>query len=96
MSRINGALVWDEEFDKKHFTAEQIEESNLQAALICALVEARKEKGLSQQDLEAITGIKQSQIARVERCNANPSIKTVIKLLAAVGKTLAVVPLKNG
>lgn len=95
MSRINGALVWDEEFDKEHFTPEQIEESNFQAALISALIEARKEKGLTQQDLEAITGIKQSQIARVEKCTANPRIKTVLKLLTAVGKTLAVVPLKH-
>ena len=60
-----GFPVWDEEFDKEHFTPEEIAESDLRATLISALVEARQEKGISQRELEALTGVKQPQIARL-------------------------------
>ena len=88
-----GFPVWDDEFDREHFTPEEIAESDLRVALITSLVQARKEKGLSQRDLEAISGVKQPQIARMERGDSNPQIDTVLKVLAAMGKTLAVVPI---
>lgn len=90
-----GFPVWDEEFDKEHFTAEEIAESDLRAALITALVQARQEQGLSQRELEALSGIKQPQIARMERGDANPQLDTILKVLAAMGKTLAIVPLQS-
>ena len=88
-----GFPVWDEEFDREHFSPEEIAESDLRVALITALVEARKERGLSQRDLEAISGVKQPQIARMESGDTNPQLDTVFKVLAAMGKTLAIVPL---
>ena len=90
-----GFPVWDDELDKEHFTPEEIAESDLRVALITSLVQARKEQGLSQRDLEAISGVKQPQIARMERGNANPQLDTMLKVLAAMGKTLAVVPLPS-
>ena len=89
-----GFPVWDEEFDREHFTPEEIAESDLRAAFITALVEARQEKGISQRDLEALSGVKQPQIARMERGDANPQLDTMLKVLAAIGKTLAIVPLQ--
>lgn len=89
-----GFPVWDEEFDREHFTPEEIAESDLRAAFITALVEARQEKGISQRDLEALSGVKQPQIARMERGDANPQLDTMLKVLAAMGKTLAIVPLQ--
>ena len=88
-----GFPVWDEEFDREHFSPEEIAESDRRVALITALVEARKERGLSQRDLEAISGVKQPQIARMESGDTNPQLDTVLKVLAAMGKTLAIVPL---
>ena len=88
-----GFPVWDEEFDREHFSPEEIAESDLRVALITALVEARKERGLSQRDLEAISGVKQPHIARMESGDTNPQLDTVLKVLAAMGKTLAIVPL---
>lgn len=88
-----GFPVWDEEFDREHFSPEEIAESDLRVALITALVEARKERGLSQRELEAISGVKQPQIARMESGDTNPQLDTVLKVLAAMGKTLAIVPL---
>ena len=69
-----GFPIWDETFDKEHFTPEEIAESDLRAALITALVQARQEQGLSQRQLEELSGVKQPQIARMERGDANPQL----------------------
>ena len=90
-----GFPIWDEDFDREHFTPEEIAESDLHAALITALVRARQEQGLSQRQLEEISGVKQPQIARMEKGDANPQLDTLLKVLAALGKTLAIVPIKE-
>ena len=89
-----GFSVWDEEFDKEHFTPEEIAESNMRVALITELIKARQEQGISQRQLEALSGVKQPQIARMERGDANPQLDTLLKVLAPLGKTLAIVPLR--
>ena len=89
-----GFPIWDEEFDKEHFTPEEIAESDLRAALITALVQARQEQGISQRHLEELSGVKQPQIARMEKGDSNPQLDTLLKVLAAMGKTLAIVPIK--
>ncbi len=90
-----GFPVWDDTFDQEHFTPEEIAESDLRVALITALIQARQEQGLTQRELEAMSGVKQPQIARMERGDANPQLDTLIKVLAAMGKTLAIVPLQT-
>ena len=95
MTTINGFRVWDEEYDKKHFTTEEIAQSDLQAALIAAMIETRKEKNISQRDLERLSGVKQPVIARIEKGENSPQVNTLLKLLAAMDKTLAIVPLKT-
>ena len=82
-------MSW-EEFEKEYFTPEEIAASDLRVAIIGELIKARREKGLTQKELENITGI----IARIEKGTTNPQIATILKLLAPLGKTLAVVPLK--
>ena len=89
-----GFSVWDEEFDKEHFTPEEIAESNMRVALITELIKARQEQGISQRQLEALSGVKQPQIARMERGDANLQLDTLLKVLAPLGKTLAIVPLQ--
>ena len=93
MAELYGCPVWDEELDRELFTSEVIALSDIQAEIISAFIEARKEKGLSQRDLEALSGIKQPQIARMEKGTANPQLATLVKVLAAMGKKLAIVPL---
>ena len=88
-----GFPIWDDEFDREHFTPEEIAESDLRVALITAMIQARKEQVLSQRDLEEISGVKQPQIARLEKGDSNPQLNTILKVLAAMGKTLAVVPI---
>jgi len=94
MAKINGFRVWDEEFDREHFTPEEIAESDLQAALITAMVKARQEQGISQRKLEELSGVSQPVIARMEKGVVSPQVDTLLRVLAAMGKTLAIVPLK--
>jgi predicted transcriptional regulator len=77
------------------FTPEEIAKSDLRVALVGELIKARQEQGLSQKKLEEISGVRQPVIARLERGTSDPQLSTVIKLLAPLGKTLAVVPLDN-
>ncbi len=83
------------EFMDTFLTAEETAESNLRAALIGELIKARQEKGISQKQLEELSGVKQPIIARMEKGITNPQISTVLKVLAALGKTLEVVSLKH-
>ena len=77
------------------FTPEEIALSDLRVAIIGELIKARKEKGITQKQLEEMTGVKQTAIARMERGTVNPTIETVVKVLAPLGMTLAVVPLQT-
>lgn len=95
MAKIKGFTVWDEEFDKAHFTPEEIAESDLQAALMAAMVEARQQQGISQRKLEELSGVSQPVIARMEKGYTSPQVETLLKVLAAMGKTLAIVPLNT-
>ncbi len=76
-------------------TPEEIVESNLRVALIGELIKARQEKGISQKKLGELSGVKQPIIARMEKGNTSPQIETVLKVLAPLGKTLAVVPMEG-
>lgn len=68
---------------------------NMRVSLINDFINARKEKNISQKELEILSGVKQPVIARLEAGNVSPQVDTLLKLLEAVGKTLAVVPIKN-
>ena len=85
---------WDE-VEKELFTPEEIAESDLSVALIGELIKARQEKGISQKKLEELSGVKQPIIARMERGITSPQLDTILKVLAPLGKTLAVVPLEQ-
>ena len=83
------------EFIDTLLTHEEIAESNLRVALIGELIKARQEKGLSQKKLEELSGVKQPVIARMEKGLTSPQLNTILKVLAPLGKTLAIVPLDN-
>jgi len=76
--------------EKELFTAEEISESRLRVAIIGELIKARNEQGISQRELEQLSGIKQPVISRMEAGETNPRLDTVQKLLAPLGKTLYV------
>ena len=90
-SAIGG--TWNE-FEREFFTPEEIAESNLRVAIIGELIKARQEQGISQKKLEEISGVKQPVIARMEKGYTSPQLDTILKVLAPLGKTLAVVPIQ--
>ncbi|CAI3433405.1 hypothetical protein CIRMBP1307_02149 [Enterococcus cecorum] len=67
----------------------------MRVAIISAIIEARHEQGISQKQLEELSGVKQPVIARMETGKTNPQLDTILKILASLGKTLAVVPLNH-
>ena len=82
---------WDDTFEKNIFTEEEIQASNLRVAFMTELIKARSEKGITQKQLETLTGIKQPVIARMETGKTSPTLDTILKLLAPLGKTLSIV-----
>ena len=84
--------TWDDAREEL-YSPEEIMASNLRVAIIVELIKARNEKGISQKELEKLSGVSQPVIARMERGTTNPQIDTLIKVLAPLGKKLAVVPM---
>lgn len=58
--------------------------------LISELVNARKTAGLSQKQLEIISGVAQPCIARTETGNTDPKLTTILKMLEPLGLTLSI------
>lgn len=90
----NTFTTWDD-IEKDIFTPEEIAESRLKVALIGEIIKARQAKGISQKQLEELSGVRQPIIARMEKGSTSPQLKTVLKVLAPLGMTLAVVPLEE-
>ena len=85
------------EWDK--FVEEQLKDPEVRAeydalepefTIIQAIIDARKNKGLTQKQLSDRTGIAQGDISRLENGNANPSLNTLKRLATAMGMTLRI------
>ncbi|MCI7331464.1 MAG: helix-turn-helix transcriptional regulator [Selenomonadaceae bacterium] len=74
----------DEEF-RREYEALQPEH-----AVIQAMIDARKRTGLTQKELSERTGIAQGDISKLERGNANPSLRTLKRLAAGMGMQLKI------
>ncbi|WP_286034669.1 helix-turn-helix domain-containing protein [Megamonas hypermegale] len=74
--------------DKKKVDEKKVLE--LRYSFLENLHKLRKEKKLTQKDLEKITGIKQSTIAKIEHGVINPSMNNIFKLVIAMGKTIKI------
>ena len=59
-------------------------------AIIQAIIDARQQSGLTQQELSERTGIAQGDISKLERGNANPSIRTLQRLAAGMKMSLKI------
>lgn len=81
--------------DETRVSSAEREKINFEVALIGKMIEAREEKGLSQRDLAELSGVKQPAIARLESMKATPQIDTLLKILAPLGYTLSITPIKN-
>ena len=87
MKTLNEMLenqMQDEKFRKEY------EEMQPEFDVIRAIVDARTSQNLTQKELSERTGINQADISKLENGNANPSIKTLQRRAAALGKTLKI------
>lgn len=55
-----------------------------------AMITARMETGITQQQLSEKTGINQSNLSRIENGNGNPSVSTLHRIASALGKKLSI------
>ena len=54
-------------------------------------MDAREEQGLTQKELADKAGMTQADLSRLETMSANPTLRTLKKLAAGMGKTLHIV-----
>lgn len=80
---------------KQIFTPEEIIQSNIRISLIGEITQARKAQGLTQKQIEELSGVKQPIIARMEKGTTDPQLSTILKVLNSLGKTLQIVDLNN-
>ena len=62
------------------------------ANIIDLLIEQRRSKGMTQNELAKASGLTQSVIARMESRKATPQLDTLLKVAFALGCDIAVVP----
>lgn len=89
-------IIWNDDLDIEAETiyedGETVREEKPAAFIMVgnAVAEARAERGLSQKELSGLTGIDQSDLSRIERGIANPSVNTLNRIAQALGATLHV------
>lgn len=83
------------EVREKLLTPEEIAESNIRVALIGEIIKARRALGITQKQLEELSGVKQPIISRIEKGSVTPNLETVIKVLLPLGKTIYIGDLDN-
>ena len=59
-------------------------------AIIQAMIDARRSSGMTQKQLAEKTGIAQADISKLERGNANPSLRTLQRLAAGMGMQIKI------
>ncbi len=64
-------------------------------AIIQAIINARQKSGMTQKELSDCTGIAQGDISKLERGNANPSLKTLQRLANGMGMILKIEFISN-
>ncbi len=82
---------------KKDFALTQEDQNaiELEKELIRTMINIREEKGLTQSQLAEICNIKQPVIARMVSAVHSPQINSLLKILAPLGYTLQIVPIKK-
>lgn len=67
-------------------------EVSMQLAFARELSCARKERKITQTELAEVSGVDQAEISRIENGRANPTLDTVSRLAAALGKEIRLSP----
>lgn len=66
------------------------EEDEAEFQLRLAIIDARNETGLTQEQVAKASGLNQRVISRIETGNANPTLRTLSRLAKGFGRTLKI------
>jgi predicted transcriptional regulator len=77
----------NKQLENPEFAAEW-ERQRPEREYIKAIIAARMEQNLTQKELAEKTGIRQSNISRIENGNCSPTVATLQQIADGVGKTL--------
>jgi predicted transcriptional regulator len=69
---------------------EELKSNEVEYEVIREIIQARKEKNLTQKELATLAGTKQSNISRLESGSYNPSLEFLTKITKAMGKQLEI------
>ena len=89
-------IVWNDDLDIEVETiyedGETVREEKPAAFVMVgeAVAAARAKKGLSQKELSDLTGIDQSDLSKIERGTANPSVNTLNRIAKALDAKLLI------
>ena len=88
-------IIWNDDLDLEAETIYEegetvSERPMLEQAASSAVLHARAQKGVSQKQLSALTGIDQSDISKIERGISNPSVATLSRIANALGGRLEI------
>ncbi|MCL2322699.1 MAG: helix-turn-helix transcriptional regulator [Oscillospiraceae bacterium] len=81
--------------DPTLLTPEEKEEIEFNIEIAGKLIEAREQKGINQEKLAQLTGLKKQTIAKLEKMEPMSQIDTLTKVLRVLGYKLAIVPQEN-
>ena len=95
MTSVNVIKCDPEMVGKENDTHKKSASYELCEDIINELIEIRHNNHISQHQLAARSGVKQQMIYRIENGINTPNMSTVLKLLAAYGKTLYIGDLKH-
>ncbi len=84
VSDLKKELLTDAEFLKEYKSLEE------EFSVASTLIEARRNAGLSQEQVAAKMGTTQSVVARIESGRPLPSLRTLMRYAAAVGRKLEI------
>jgi DNA-binding XRE family transcriptional regulator len=91
MVKMSEFVKWqDVKNSMTSLTDEEKREVDLIADIISKIIERRQELGISQRELEKLTGVRQEAICRIENMKNMPQLDTLIKLMEPLGLRLSV------
>ena len=74
----------DENFKREY------EALDFEFQIIRAILNARQTKNITQKQLAELSGVNRADISKIERGNANPSVKTLKKIASALDMTVKI------
>ncbi len=87
--------TWKEYRKELNLSPEEESIIEMEKELISAMVRVREEQGLSQAQLAEKCNMKQPALARMEKRTHSPQLDSFLKVLAPLGYTLQIVPIKK-